>query len=97
MNQHKEELTPCPVCGKERSLGFAPFPFEPDIPICADCLDAVWRKAGCAHWEDGCCGCPLWNDGYGEWSCDRKPFPLHLIGYDPDVVYIKSTQLEMAF
>ena len=92
MSVFKPEKDPCQVCGKERALNHMPFLTEPDLAICADCLDKIWNKAGCSHWEEGCCDCPLWIDGYGDGSCRRKPFPLKLIGYDPSKVYTKAEQ-----
>jgi len=43
----KTEL--CPVCGKDRVLDYAPFDFEPELPICPDCLDKVFHASGCAQ------------------------------------------------
>jgi len=95
MSVFKPKTELCPVCSKDRVLDRMPFPLEPDIPVCADCIDAIWNKGGCAHWEEGCCDCPLWRDGYGDYSCNRMPFPLSLIGYDPAVTYKKPEQLTL--
>ena len=95
MSVFKLQKELCPVCGLDRVLYGAPFHFAPDLLVCPDCIDAIWHKSGCGHWEEGCCDCPLWTDGYGDDSCQRKPFPLKLIGYDPNVVYERPRQLNL--
>lgn len=95
MSIYKPEKEPCQVCGRIDLLYGAPFPLAPDIPVCPDCIETVQQKAGCTHWEGLCLQCPLWPGHFEEDYCPRKPFPLKLIGYDPNVTYVKPRQLTL--
>lgn len=76
----------CPMCGHERLLWRPLFPLIPAIEVCAECVEAVLTSAGCAQWAS-CHECPLYRDGAGDDKCGREPFPLHLMGYDPERAY----------
>jgi len=83
----------CPVCGKDRTLSYAPFDFDPQLPICPDCQDRIYHAAGCAQQED-CEDCPSYGT-QSDFLCYRGPFALREIGYDPNVVYLKPKQLSL--
>lgn len=86
---------PCPVCGTVSHLFSAPFPFEPQIGICADCTEKVREKVQVFCHEEGCQECPRFSDGYLDFPCDLDPFDLTQIGYDPARVYVEPRQISL--
>ena len=79
----------CLVCGATGHLYLPPFELIPDIAVCAECIERIYYKAGChqlcaRNGENSCFDCPVFD---GRIFCQRRPFHLHFIGYDPAAVF----------
>ena len=85
----------CQVCGDEDYMYKLPIRTEPDIPICADCVEKIVADMGCNTHEDGCEDCPYFQGYDLDLGCAAPTYDLAKIGYDPNVKHVKPYQISL--